>query len=49
MLKQKYPNNKYAKKILKTFTYQKRSLIGSHQCDENLTHMPAQIQSVDFF
>ena len=47
MLKQKYPNNKYAKKILKTFTYQKRSLISSHQCDENLTHMPAHIQSVD--
>ena len=43
----KNPNNKYTKKMLKTFTYQKRSLIGSHQCDENLTHMPAHIQIVD--
>ena len=43
----KNPNNKYTKKMLKTFTYQKRSLISSHQCDENLTHMPAHIQIVD--
>ena len=35
------------KKMLKTFTCQKRSLISSHQCDENLTHMPAHIQIVD--
>ena len=49
MLKQKNPNNKYTKKMLKTFTCQKRSLISSHQCDENLTHMPAHIQIVDFF
>ena len=47
MLKQKNPNNKYTKKMLKTFTCQKRSLISSHQCDENLTHMPAHIQIVD--
>ena len=33
--------------MLKTFIYQKRSLISSHQCDENLTHMPAHIQIVD--
>jgi len=47
MLKQKNPNNKYTKKMLKTFTCQKRSLNSSHQCDENLTHMPAHIQIVD--
>ena len=47
VLKQKNPNNKYTKKMLKTFTYQKCSLISSHQCDENLTHMPAHIQIVD--
>ena len=47
MLKQKNPNNKYGKKMLKTFTCQKRSLNSSHQCDENLTHMPAHIQIVD--
>ena len=40
------PNDKNAEKMLKTFTYQKRSLISSHQCDENLTHMPAHIQIV---
>ena len=43
----KIPNDKNTEKMLKTFTYQKRSLISSHQCDENLTHMPAHIQSVD--
>ena len=35
------------KKMLKTFIYQKRSLISSHQCDENLTHMPAHIKIAD--
>lgn len=43
----KLPNDKNAEKMLKTFTYQKRSLISAHQCDENLTHMPAHIQIVD--
>ena len=47
MLKQKNPNNKYAKKMLKTFTSPKRSLFNSHQCDENLTQMPAHIQIAD--
>ena len=47
MFKQKYPKNKNAENMLKTFTYQKHSLISSHQCDENLTHMPAHIQIVD--
>ena len=47
MFKQKYPKNKNAENMLETFTYQKHSLISSHQCDENLTHMPAHIQIVD--